>query len=138
MEPTLNINDVVIVKTCKPEELLEGDIITFVQEGRTVSHRILYRLEEDGKLKFQTKGDNNESPDNYVIDGSQIYGKMVFKINGIGELVQYVQNVNGLINGLILVLIVFALIGLRDKKKNTRKMERRKYEIKKIRDSYNR
>lgn len=109
-----------------------------MQEGRTVSHRILYRLEEDGKLKFQTKGDHNESPDNYVIDGNQIYGKMVFKINGIGELVQYVQNVNGLVNGLILVLIVFALIGLRDKKKNTRKMERRKYEIKKIRDSYNR
>lgn len=137
MEPTLNVDDVVIVKACKLEELLEGDIITFTHEGRTISHRILYILEDDGQLKFQTKGDHNEIPDNYVIDGSQIYGKMLFKINGLGGIVQYIQNISGLVNGLILVLIVFGLISLRDKKKNTRKIERRKYEIKKLRDNYN-
>ena len=108
-----------------------------MQEGRTISHRINSITEENGQRKFRTKGDNNEIPDDFELEGNQIYGKVLFKIRGIGGIVGYIQNINGFINASILVLIVFALIGLRDKQKNTRKMKRRKYEIKKLRDNYN-
>ena len=131
------MDDVVIVKQTPPEELIVGDIITFLQEERTISHRIIDITEENGELKFQTQGDNNGIPDNFKLEGNQIYGKVVFKIKGIGGIVEYIQSINGFINACVLVLIVFALIGLRDKQKNTRKIKRRKYEIKKIRDNYN-
>lgn len=137
MEPTLEVDDVVIVKKTIPQELKVGDIVTFLEEERTISHRIIDITEVNGGLKFQTKGDNNEVPDNFNLDGNQIYGKVLFKISGIGGIVGYIQNINGFINGFILILIVFALIGLRDKQKNTRKIKRRKYEIKKLRDNYN-
>ncbi len=65
-----------------------------------------------------------------------MYGKVVFKIKKIGNIVSYIQNVRGLINIVIFAIIVFVLISLNDKQKNSRKIKRKKYEIKKIRDNY--
>lgn len=136
MEPTLKIDDVVVVKKYSAENLKEGDIITFLQEDKTISHRIHKITKEKGELKFTTKGDNNEIIDKDIVDSDKIYGKVIFKIKGIGKIIQYIQSIRGLINIIIFAIIVFVLVSLNDKHKNTRKMKRRKYEIKKIRDSY--
>ena len=136
MEPNLEVNDVVVVQRCEPQDLRIGDIITFQQEGRTISHRILDITKEKEKFKFKTKGDNNEIPDSEQVEGSQVYGKVLFSIKKIGKAVSYIQNARGFINIAIFVVIVFVLVSLRDKQKNTRKMKRKKYEIKKMRDNY--
>ena len=65
-----------------------------------------------------------------------MYGKVVYNIGGVGKIVSYIQNVRGFINIAIFVIIVYILVSLRDKQKNTRKMKRKKYEIKKKRDNY--
>ena len=137
MEPTLEVNDVVVVKKCAPDEFKEKDIITFQQEERIISHRILDITEEEGTIKFKTKGDNNEIPDPDKVEVGQVYGKVLFKINKIGKVISYIQNVRGVINIVIFAVIVFILVSLRDKQKNSRKMKRKKYEIKKKRDNYN-
>ena len=136
MEPTLKINDVVVVKKCEATQLQKGDIITFQQDGRTISHRILDITKDKNIIKFRTKGDNNEIPDSDLVPESQVYGKVVFSIKKIGKIISYIQNIRGLINIVFFVIIVYILVSLRDKQKNTRKMKRKKYEIKKIRDNY--
>ena len=136
MEPTLEINDVVVVKTCEATQLQKGDIITFQQDGRIISHRILDITKEKDKFKFKTKGDNNEIPDPDLVEGSQVYGKVLFSIKKIGKAVSYIQNARGFINIAIFAIIVFVLVSLRDKQKISRKMKRKKYEIKKMRDNY--
>lgn len=136
MEPTIQINDVVVVQKCEPSKLQEGDIITFEQDGRTISHRILDITEEKGIIKFETKGDNNEIPDPDLVESRQVYGKVLFKIKKIGKIISYIQNLRGFINIVIFAIIVYILVSLRDKQKNTRKMKRKKYEIKKMRDNY--
>lgn len=136
MEPTLKINDVVVVKKCKATQLQKGDIITFQQDGRIISHRILDITKDKKIIKFRTKGDNNEIPDSDLIPESQVYGKVLFSIKKIGKIISYIQNIRGLINIVFFVIIVYILVSLRDKQKNTRKMKRKKYEIKKIRDNY--
>ena len=136
MEPTLKINDVVVVKKCEATQLQKGDIITFQQDGRTISHRILDITKDKNIIKFRTKGDNNEIPDSDLVPESQVYGKVVFSIKKIGNIISYIQNIRGLINIVFFVIIVYILVSLRDKQKNTRKMKRKKYEIKKIRDNY--
>ena len=136
MEPTLKINDVVVVKKCEATQLQKGDIITFQQDGRTISHRILDITKDKNIIKFRTKGDNNEIPDSDLVPESQVYGKVVFSIKKIGKIISYIQNIRGLINVVFFVIIVYILVSLRDKQKNTRKMKRKKYEIKKIRDNY--
>lgn len=136
MEPTLGINDVVVVQKCEPSQLEIGDIITFQQNERTISHTILDITEEKGSIKFKTKGDNNKIPDPDLVEEGQVYGKVLFKIDKIGKAISYIQNARGFINVAIFAVIVFILVSLRDKQKNTRKMKRKKYEIKKMRDNY--
>ena len=136
MEPILEINDVVVVQKCEPLELQKGDIITFNQDGRTISHRIIDITNDKNTIKFETKGDNNQISDPDLVTTEQVYGRVQFRIKKIGKLISYIQNVRGFINIAIFAVIVFILVSLRDKQKNTRKIKRKKYEIKKMRDNY--
>lgn len=136
MEPTFYKNDLAIVKSCNTEELKVGDIITFKQEDRVISHRISEIAKEKGKEQFVTKGDNNEVADIEPVDEQNIYGKVVFVIPKIGKIVNYIQNVRGFINVCILIIIICILVTFRDNVINNRKIKRKKYEIKKLRDNY--
>ena len=137
MQPVLNKNDVIFVKKCNIEEIEVEDIISFIKDDEIITHRVIEIKEENKTIKYRTKGDNNEIRDNFLVEYSEIYGKMLFKIPKIGIIVEYIQNSSGIINFTILVLIIFIFINLNDKKKSIRKTKRRKYEIKKIRDNYN-
>ena len=88
-------------------------------------------------MKFITKGDNNEVYDKDFVSMQDIYGKVLVSIPKLGKFVRYIQNTRGFINIFIFVIIVFVLVSLNDNKKNDRKMKRKKYEIKKLRDNYN-
>lgn len=136
MEPTLEKNDIVIVQKCKESQLHKGDIITFLQDEKIISHRILNIVKENGITKYETKGDNNKIADYNKVEFEQIYGKVVFKIKNIGQIVNYIQNIRGFINIIILAIIIYIFVSLRDKQKNNRKIKRKKYEIKKRRDNY--
>lgn len=136
MEPTLEKNDIVIVQKCKESQLHKGDIITFLQDEKIISHRILNIVKENGITKYETKGDNNKIADSNKVEFKQIYGKVVFKIKNIGQIVNYIQNIRGFINIIILAIIIYIFVSLRDKQKNNRKIKRKKYEIKKRRDNY--
>lgn len=136
MEPTFYKDDLAVVKSGNLEELKIGDIITFQQGDRVISHRIAEITKENGKETFITKGDNNEVEDTEPINIQNIYGKVIWVIPKIGKVVNYIQTVSGLINVCILIVIICILVNFRDNKINTRKIKRKKYEIKKLRDNY--
>lgn len=137
MEPTINEDDVIMIKEVTIEEIQEGDIITFKKQDETiVTHRIVEMLDTQNGRIYITKGDNNKEEDREPIEFSQIYGKYVFKINKAGKLVEKLQKSNGIISAVIIVLIIVVLKNSNDKKKERRKMVRQKYEIKKMRDNY--
>ena len=46
MEPTFYKNDLAVVRKCQLSELKKGDIITFKQDDRIISHRILQITKE--------------------------------------------------------------------------------------------
>ena len=71
MQPTLDINDVVLVKITK-EDLRKDDIITFVSENAIITHRIVF-IDED---KITVKGDNNNVADTSITKDNVI-GKVV-------------------------------------------------------------
>lgn len=136
MKPTLNENDVIIVKKYDIQEIHIGDIITFEKDKEIITHRIIDFKQEEGTTKFVTKGDNNEIRDNFIVDYKEIYGKQIFKISKIGTIVEFIQKSNGIINLIIIILIIFIFIYLKDRRRNERKTKRRKYEIKRLRDNY--
>ena len=75
MEPTLNVNELIFVKSQSNYKV--GDIITFYDNtlNSTTTHRIT-TIDENEKIT--TKGDNNNTEDFEKITKDKIIGKVVF------------------------------------------------------------
>lgn len=71
MEPTLKINDVILVKL-ENVDLKKGDIIAFYSENTVITHRILFI---DGTI-ITVKGDNNDVVDKPIVK-EQVIGKVI-------------------------------------------------------------
>ena len=87
MEPIYYRGDVVIVEKIAQENvknLKKYDIIEYRIEGKLVLHRIMSIREENGKLFFTTKGDNNNANDNYEVTEDLISGKVLFTVKYLG------------------------------------------------------
>lgn len=87
MEPIIYRGDTVLVKKISDDEkknLQVGEIIVFKKDNKIIVHRI-YSIIESGNEKFiKTKGDNNKSPDNYLVELSDIIGTTNNVIKYIG------------------------------------------------------
>lgn len=75
MYPTFDRGSVAIIKKTEDYSSLEvGDIIAYNYENRIIAHRIAKITEIDGTKYFYTKGDANNSLDNYVVKEEMIMG----------------------------------------------------------------
>lgn len=64
MEPAIGTGSVVFVTDIPPEQAVEGDVITFQDDGgNLVTHRVHEKYATENSLRFVTKGDANEGPD---------------------------------------------------------------------------
>lgn len=64
MEPTIHKGSLVLVQPIVASAVRVGDVITFVQYGQTVTHRVIaITTAADGTLQFKTKGDANVAAD---------------------------------------------------------------------------
>ena len=133
MEPTLNVNDVIIIKRCKEENLKKGDIITYKINGEIITHRIVEIVQEEitGTNQYITKGDNNNVEDEDYVLFSDIEGKMIMKIPKLGSIVSFMKN--GII--IILIILIFLIIYLNRvemKEKSEARREKKRIEDKKF------
>ena len=83
MYPTIKPNAMMVVKETDPEDLKEGDIISFVSRdpaiyGMVNTHRIYEITEDNGELAFVTMGDHNPTPDSLLVYPDEIKGKVIF------------------------------------------------------------
>lgn len=76
MLPLIREGSSVSVKTCDPESLSMGDIVTFERDGLSVTHRVLWVMRRDNGTTVLTKGDNELIMDRVVSTG-QILGRVV-------------------------------------------------------------
>lgn len=90
MVPTINVQDGIIIVRTDPEDLKQGDIISYLATdsyyaGKIITHRIIGIEEaEDGTLLFRTKGDNNNVADGILVNEDNVYGKVLFRIPMLG------------------------------------------------------
>jgi signal peptidase I len=108
MEPALPVGCVQVTKPVDPEDIKVGDIITFRSPttGQLMSHRVA-AVEEDNSYQFRTKGDANEDADPYLIPSENVVGRVSFKVDHIGYVVEYLKTPIGFI---LLGLVGIALI----------------------------
>ena len=115
MEPAYPTGSLIYVKEVDPSELKVRDVITFNMAGVTATHRIIEIVPDENNpsvLRYRTKGDANDEPDQGLVDQYNIIGRVAFSIPKMGYFTQYIQSPPGLYIaiGASLLLIVFVFI----------------------------
>jgi signal peptidase len=136
MEPKLPTGSLIYAGSYKLESLKAGDIITYQKtnekkESAIVTHRISsvdkkeekQQTEENGKKSektiisytFKTKGDANQTPDEYTVSPGEIIGMYKWGIPKLGYISMFAQKPAGFIVLVILpaaILIIWEIISL--------------------------
>ena len=96
MVPNYLVGDVILVKECDIKDLKPGDNITYNGltgdvKGKIITHQIVAVNTENEKITIRTKGIANNVADP-EIDGSQVIGKVVIKLNVLTLLTKFINN----------------------------------------------
>jgi len=123
MKPVLMPGDLIVIKPVTVSQLVqqfeageEKPIIVFNNpySDKPWVHRI-YRVvyDEEGNIAgFQTKGDNNQQPDSYLVKPEDVRGEVVFRIPLLGYPIMFVKSEEGKIFvGLLLVILILSNLG---------------------------
>lgn len=125
MKPSINSGDVSIVRKTKEDKIEIGDVITFKQDNKVITHRITSIEEQDGKKVYTTKGDNNNLEDNKKVEYSEIEGKNVLTIPKLGYVINALENqIVFLIMFLLLLILLFFKIRKEEKKEYRREKKK--------------
>lgn len=93
MMPKILKGDVVVIeKTNNYKDIKVGDVLAFSHGKIIVVHRVIKKINIDGKYYFYTKGDNNDSEDNYTIEEKDVRGLVNIRIPFIGYPTLWLNN----------------------------------------------
>jgi signal peptidase len=123
MRPTLNIGDLIIVQGFPDYSEInavpapDGTIIVFHKPSdpeELIVHRTVNKRDENGTWFFQTKGDNNGTPDYWIgeetlngwISQSHLVGKVVGVLPWIGNVPLFIRTPSGLVLIILLFLVI--------------------------------
>ncbi len=109
MSPTFEAGSLAILEPVKPEDIVQGDIITYrgANEAMATTHRVMEIYNEEGQLSFTTRGDANNIDDANPVLAQHIVGRVIYTVPYLGLLMDFSQTKKGL---LILVIIPGALL----------------------------
>ena len=104
MEKEIHQGDLIFVKEVDPSDLKLEDVIAFRDAEETVTtHRIIEIVERDGITYFITKGDNNNSQDQNLVEFEDVEGIYVGRVPSIGHIM------NSLAEPTTMIIIIFGI-----------------------------
>ncbi len=110
METEIHKGDLIITKIVDPEKLKVNDVIAFRDsEGTVTTHRIIDTVDNEGEIYFITKGDNNNTQDQNLVEFSDVEGMYVFRIPGIGSIMDSLAEPTTIIIVLLAITIIFII-----------------------------
>ena len=105
--------DLIICHTIDAEDVKVDDVISFFDpagNGQSiVTHRVIEVIEDDGEIKFRTRGDNNNTEDKELVPADKLVGIYKMRIAGAGHVAMFMQSTTGLI--VCVVLPIVLLVG---------------------------
>ena len=126
---SFNGGDLIFIKTVEAEEVKKGDVISFFDptgNGSTItSHRVVNVINENGKISFKTKGDNNNTEDKLPVPSENLVGAYTgFRIAGAGNIAMFMQTPWGLIICVIVpIILLIAWDAVRRARYNKKRQE---------------
>lgn len=110
MEPTISTGSVVFTTQQDTYEI--GDIVAF--ESPTNSDiTVIHRISDIQNNEYITKGDNNDSADNWSISKENIKGKMIWEIPFLGNVIEWMKTPIGFAILLGIPSLLIAIIQIR-------------------------
>ena len=114
MYPVIESGDLIICHTAEPEDIKVGDVIAFFDPASNnsaiVTHRVLEVIEEDGRISWKTKGDNNNTEDRLPVYEDKLVAVYEgTRIPGAGNVALFMQTTPGLI--VCVVCPILLLVG---------------------------
>ena len=124
--PIIIFNLTIMIKSyINPTEIPDFfGLKSFVIVSESMESTIMKGIEENGKTKYITKGDNNRREDKEHITYEKIEGVYQFKISGFGKIVELLKDKITLII-LLIILVLISLVQVRMSKKRLRRKEKR-------------
>ena len=97
MEPKYEVGDILISKEIDQNDIKVGDDIVYRGKegsfnGKVVTHQVVSIRDEEKKKKIITKGIANTEEDP-EIDGTQVYGKVIYKVQTLSFISQIIKNI---------------------------------------------
>lgn len=127
METEIHKGDLIITKNIDPEELKVDDVIAFTDAEETVTtHRIIDIVQKDGVTYFITKGDNNNSQDQNLVEYEDVEGIYIGRIPSVGNMMKSLSEPTTIIIVLLGVTIIFG-IGFMISNKKQKDAEREEF-----------
>ena len=135
MSPKIQANSLVFINPLK--EYFVDDIVTIKtsEPGKTITHRIIRKINKNNQTIFETKGDANKSKDLENFKTQNIIGKVFFIIPYLGLLIIYSKTIPGLILLIVIpatIIIYSEIIKIKNElnkiftKKNKKKKKKKK------------
>ena len=112
MIPTLKPNDLLIVQRAEIDKIIVGDIAVFdshVEDIGVVAHRAIEKFDDNGRIAINTKGDNVDDADSWIVHDEDLIGKVIEHVSFVGILL-----VEPVRYTLVIIIIVTAVSILKE------------------------
>lgn len=109
-EDHIEVGDLIFVTSTDTEKLQEGDVISFLEDGLVITHRIMaVDTDESGELLFTTKGDANNVEDSKPVSEEQVIGIYRYRLAGVGDFAMFLQTPLGMLLFIGIPLCLFVI-----------------------------
>lgn len=122
MEPKIKDGDLIVTKITATEDIGEDDVIAFFdpasKNNSVVTHRVIGKYTEGGKVYFETQGDNNDIADKYDVPADKVIGVWHgFRLPLLGHVMLFMQSTWGLIVCIALPVSLFVVLEVLHRRK---------------------
>lgn len=119
METDIRVGDLIITKEIDPTTLVVGDVVAFRDpEGTVTTHRIIEMVDCPTGTCFITKGDNNSSQDQQLVELADVEGMYVGRIPSVGNMLKSLSEPTTIIIVVLCITVVFAASFMLSNKKH--------------------
>ena len=117
MEPEYRTGSVIVTRKVSADKLEKGDVISFYSSGGQISNQVnTHRIEEiyylrGGERQFVTKGDANDTVDEFPVYEKRIIGKVVYNLGVFsGSVIGFLQNPNIILFFIVIPLVIITFL----------------------------
>ena len=118
METDIRVGDLIITKEVDPTTLVVGDVIAFRDaQGTVTTHRIIEMVDCHRDTCFITKGDNNSSQDQNLVELDDVEGIYITRIPGVGNMLNSLSEPTTILIVVLGISVIFAVAFMISNKK---------------------